>query len=169
MKLIAKLAAVAAASAALSMWEPAPAGAEDSESETTIPGHLDPRTAVRHSRIPRNVHRRGQRPAPVRSRTVSAPPDAAEVTFSPFARTAWHTHPGGQTLIVTSGEGWVQQWGGPKQVIKPGDVIWIPPDGQTLARRDRRHEHDPHRRPGLRRRSAPSTGWSWSPTSQYLS
>ena len=50
------------------------------------------------------------------------------VSFEPGARTAWHTHPAGQTLIVTSGTGWVQQWGGERQQIQPGDVIWIPPD-----------------------------------------
>ena len=49
------------------------------------------------------------------------------VTFEPGARTAWHTHPLGQTLIVTAGSGWVQQWGGQVQEIRPGDVIWIPP------------------------------------------
>jgi quercetin dioxygenase-like cupin family protein len=49
------------------------------------------------------------------------------VTFEPGARTAWHTHPLGQTLIVTSGLGWVQHWGGPIEEIRPGDVIWIPP------------------------------------------
>jgi quercetin dioxygenase-like cupin family protein len=49
------------------------------------------------------------------------------VTFEPGARTAWHTHPLGQTLIVTAGVGLVQQWGGPIQEIKPGDVVWIPP------------------------------------------
>ena len=49
------------------------------------------------------------------------------VTFEPGARTAWHTHPAGQTLIVTSGIGWVQQWGGEKREIRPGDVIWTPP------------------------------------------
>jgi quercetin dioxygenase-like cupin family protein len=43
------------------------------------------------------------------------------------ARTAWHVHPLGQTLIVTAGSGWVQQWGGPVQVIRPGDVVRIPP------------------------------------------
>jgi len=52
---------------------------------------------------------------------------SAEVTFTPCARTAWHTHPGGQTLIVTAGTGWVQEWGGPKQPINPGDVIWTKP------------------------------------------
>jgi 4-carboxymuconolactone decarboxylase len=49
------------------------------------------------------------------------------VTFDPGARSAWHTHPLGQTLIVTAGTGWVQQEGGEKQVIKPGDVVWTPP------------------------------------------
>ena len=49
------------------------------------------------------------------------------VTFEPGARSAWHTHPAGQTLIVTSGTGWVQEEGGPKIEIKPGDVIWTPP------------------------------------------
>lgn len=52
---------------------------------------------------------------------------AAQVTFSACARSAWHTHPAGQTLIVTSGTGWVQEWGGRKQRINPGDVIWTPP------------------------------------------
>ena len=49
------------------------------------------------------------------------------VTFEPGARSAWHTHPLGQTLIVTSGLGWTQCWGGPKEEIRPGDVIWCPP------------------------------------------
>nr|WP_303649529.1 cupin domain-containing protein [Asticcacaulis machinosus] len=50
-----------------------------------------------------------------------------DVTFEAGARTAWHTHPLGQTLIVTEGSGWVQHWDGPAQVIKAGDVVWIPP------------------------------------------
>ena len=49
------------------------------------------------------------------------------VTFEPGARSAWHTHPAGQTLIVTSGVGWVQEWNGEKREIRPGDVIWTPP------------------------------------------
>lgn len=49
------------------------------------------------------------------------------VTFEPGARTAWHTHPLGQTLIVTAGVGLVQHWDGPVQEIKPGDTVWIPP------------------------------------------
>ncbi len=50
-----------------------------------------------------------------------------QVTFAPGARSAWHSHPAGQTLIVTSGTGWVQEWGGQKREIRPGDVIWTPP------------------------------------------
>ncbi len=57
----------------------------------------------------------------------SARAAAALVTFEPGARTAWHTHPLGQTLIVTSGLGWVQRDGGPVQEIRPGDVVWFPP------------------------------------------
>jgi quercetin dioxygenase-like cupin family protein len=49
------------------------------------------------------------------------------VTFAPGARSAWHTHPAGQILIVTSGIGWVQEWNGAKREIKAGDVIWTPP------------------------------------------
>jgi quercetin dioxygenase-like cupin family protein len=58
-------------------------------------------------------------PDPARAR-------AASVTFEPGARTAWHTHPLGQNLIVTSGCGWVQSEGAPKEEIRPGDVVWCP-------------------------------------------
>jgi quercetin dioxygenase-like cupin family protein len=62
---------------------------------------------------------------------ASAPAPArvlvASVTFEPGARTAWHTHPLGQTLLVTAGCGWAQRWGGPVEEIRPGDAIWIPP------------------------------------------
>lgn len=51
----------------------------------------------------------------------------AAVTFEPGARTNWHTHPLGQTLVVTAGFGLVQTWGGPIRVIRPGDVVWFPP------------------------------------------
>ena len=66
------------------------------------------------------VDDRFQREAPARI-------GGATVTFEPGARTAWHTHPLGQTLIVTAGAGLVQNWGGPVQDIRPGDVVWIPP------------------------------------------
>jgi quercetin dioxygenase-like cupin family protein len=61
-----------------------------------------------------------QAPDPARAR-------GASVTFEPGARTAWHTHPLGQTLIVTSGSGRAQAWGGPVEEIRPGDVVWFPP------------------------------------------
>ncbi len=51
----------------------------------------------------------------------------AIVTFEPGARTAWHTHPLGQTLIVTAGCGWAQREGGAIEEIRPGDIIWFPP------------------------------------------
>jgi len=59
-------------------------------------------------------------PDPARAR-------GASVTFEPGARTAWHTHPLGQTLIVTAGFGRVQRWGGPIEEIRPGDVVWFSP------------------------------------------
>jgi quercetin dioxygenase-like cupin family protein len=61
-----------------------------------------------------------QAPAPARA-------GAAQVTFEPGARTAWHTHPLGQTLIVTAGLGWVQRDGGPIEEIRPGDIVWFAP------------------------------------------
>jgi quercetin dioxygenase-like cupin family protein len=51
----------------------------------------------------------------------------ALVTFEPGARTAWHTHPLGQTLVVTAGLGWAQREGGPVEEIRQGDVVWFPP------------------------------------------
>ncbi|MCU7549556.1 cupin domain-containing protein [Chitinophagaceae bacterium LB-8] len=53
---------------------------------------------------------------------------AASVTFEPGARTAWHTHPLGQTLIITAGCGWVQREGGPVEEVHPGDVVWFAPN-----------------------------------------
>jgi len=61
------------------------------------------------------------------------PPDPSRVamalvTFEPGARTAWHTHPLGQTLIITTGSGWVQREGGPIENVHPGDVVWFAPN-----------------------------------------
>jgi len=68
----------------------------------------------------------------VRIDPLMGPPEPARVagalvTFEPGARTAWHTHPLGQTLIVMSGCGWVQRDGGPIELIRPGDVVWFAP------------------------------------------
>jgi quercetin dioxygenase-like cupin family protein len=87
-----------------------------------------------------NIQRSGSQPSgkgpqdyftgTVRLDPPMSPPDparvtGASVTFEPGARTAWHTHPLGQTLIVTAGCGWVQREGGPKEEIRPGDVVWF--------------------------------------------
>ncbi len=64
---------------------------------------------------------------PLFSPPAPARVNAALVTFEPGARTAWHTHPLGQTLVVTAGCGWVQRDGGPVEEIRPGDVVWFPP------------------------------------------
>jgi quercetin dioxygenase-like cupin family protein len=89
-----------------------------------------------------NIQRNGSQPSrkgpaehftgAVRMDPLFHAPDPARavgvsVTFEPGARTAWHTHPLGQTLIVTAGRGLVQSWGGPIEEIRPGDVIWCPP------------------------------------------
>jgi quercetin dioxygenase-like cupin family protein len=54
--------------------------------------------------------------------------NGAKVTFEPGARTAWHTHPLGQTLIVTAGRGLAQRWGGPLEELHPGDIVWFAAD-----------------------------------------
>lgn len=65
---------------------------------------------------------------PLFDRTDPARVAGAHVTFEPGARTAWHTHPLGQTLVVTSGFGRAQRWGGPIEEIRPGDVVWFEPN-----------------------------------------
>jgi quercetin dioxygenase-like cupin family protein len=64
---------------------------------------------------------------PLFSANAPARAAGAAVTFEPGARTAWHTHPLGQTLVVTAGNGWVQRDGGPIEEIRLGDVVWFPP------------------------------------------
>lgn len=64
---------------------------------------------------------------PLFAPTAPSRTSGGQVTFDAGARSAWHTHPLGQTLIVTSGKGWVQEWDGEKREIRPGDVVWCPP------------------------------------------
>ncbi len=84
----------------------------------------------RHQSLRQRPCRLVHRHRPHRS-ALTAPEPArvagAQVTFEPGARTAWHTHPLGQTLIVTSGCGRAQRWGDPIQQIRPGDVVWFAP------------------------------------------
>ncbi|MCC6776410.1 MAG: cupin domain-containing protein [Hyphomicrobiales bacterium] len=64
---------------------------------------------------------------PLHTASEPARAGAGCVTFEPGARTAWHTHPLGQTLIIMFGCGWVQREGGPVEVVRAGDVVWFPP------------------------------------------
>lgn len=87
------------------------------------------RNGSRPSVMPRNNYFTGS----VRQDLLFDAPDPARVhmvsvTFEPGARTAWHTHPLGQTLIVTAGLGWAQSEGGPVTEIRPGDVVWFGPN-----------------------------------------
>ena len=89
-------------------------------------GHQKSWLAIFRKGIVRVVHRHGT------DRSAFQAPDpalvqGASVTFEPGARTAWHTHPLGQTLIVTAGCGWAQREGGPIEEIRPGDVVWFSP------------------------------------------
>ena len=68
----------------------------------------------------------------------------ASVTFEPGARTAWHTHPLGQTLVVMAGCGWAQRWGSPIEEIRPGDVVWFSP-GEKHWHALRQQRNDAHR------------------------
>lgn len=128
------------------------------------------------------IQRAGSQPSTKRPSTGSrasmhrspfSGPDAAfvqgaSVTFEPGARTAWHTHPLGQTLIVTAGYGWAQREGGPVEEIRPGDVIWFSPARNTGT--------EPHRpRPWLtspsrkRKMARLRIGWSRSAKSNTAS
>ena len=69
----------------------------------------------------------GQEQEPLIPNAEAPPFGGATVTFEPGARTAWHTHPLGQTLIVTSGLGWARRGGGPREEIRPGDIVWFAP------------------------------------------
>jgi quercetin dioxygenase-like cupin family protein len=120
MKPTATLATIVAAATTFSLYNATPADADESveisadETRPATEGSTDTFTgqvSVKPLFNPNAVRNTG----------------AAEVTFTPGARTAWHTHPAGQTLIVTTGTGWIQQWDGQRLSINPGDVIWTPP------------------------------------------
>ena len=86
------------------------------------------RSATRETRTPPAEYFTGDvRMEPLFAPEAPARTYGVRVTFSPAARTAWHTHPLGQTLIVTAGTGRVQHWGGAVETIHVGDVVWIPP------------------------------------------
>jgi quercetin dioxygenase-like cupin family protein len=119
-------AAIAAISAAglvsLSVMAMAGMTKSDQQGGSVIPAGAGPSSEGSPDNFTGRVRMDGrfQREAPARV-------GGATVTFAPGARTAWHTHPLGQTLIVTRGHGFVQEWGRPVKPIGPGDVAWIPP------------------------------------------
>jgi quercetin dioxygenase-like cupin family protein len=88
---------------------------------------ITPRAARPSTKGPAENFTGSVRVEPLFAPTAHTRGAAASVTFSPCARSAWHSHPAGQTLIVTSGRGWVQEWGGSRRDITVGDVIWTPP------------------------------------------
>jgi len=106
------------------------------------PDRSGPTSALAKRRHAMEIKRSGSQPSgkgpaewftgTVRIDPLFSPPDparvaGASVTFEPGARTAWHTHPLGQTLVVTAGCGWAQRDGGPIEEIRPGDVVWFSP------------------------------------------
>ena len=120
MKLTARLATIVAAAASFCLYNATPAGAD--EAMEISPDESRPATAGPADTFTGQVSVK-----PLFNPTAVRTTGAAEVTFSPGARTAWHTHPAGQTIMVTAGTGWIQQWDGQKLSIYPGDVIWTPP------------------------------------------
>ncbi len=113
--------ALLSAAASLSLTAAA-ASAHESPSVTVAKSGAQPATtgSIGNFTGSVTVDGRFQRAAPARI-------GGATVSFEPGAHTAWHTHPLGQTLIVTAGSGLVQHWQGPVQAIRTGDVVWIPP------------------------------------------
>lgn len=122
-----KVIAAALSLTSLSIVTPASAGAQQAGQSNTPAKQTISRNGERPSAHgPEQYFTGSVRVDPLFSATQSVPASGAYVTFEPCARSAWHTHPIGQTLIVTSGTGLTQEWGGPIVEIKPGDVIRCP-------------------------------------------
>lgn len=80
-----------------------------------------------HSKGPSEYFTGNVQVLPLFAANPSTPVSGHSVSFERGARSAWHTHPAGQHLIVTAGTGWTQEWGGPVTEIRKGDVVWCPP------------------------------------------
>jgi quercetin dioxygenase-like cupin family protein len=104
---------------ALGMFAASPAGAESTQ--------ISPNGSRPSAKGPTQYFTGSVIVDPLYAANESTSSTGAVVIFEPGARSAWHIHPAGQYLIVTSGTGWVQEEGGPKREIKPGHVIWTPP------------------------------------------
>ena len=121
MRRLVTLAALAAAAVPMGLVKATPAGAEEQRMEIS---RADTRPA---STGTAETFTGEVSVKPVFGTNDARNFSSGEVTFSPCARSAWHTHPAGQTLIVTAGSGWVQEWGQARQQLNPGDVVWTPP------------------------------------------
>jgi quercetin dioxygenase-like cupin family protein len=120
MRRIVTVTALLAAAIPLGLYKATPAGAEESM-------EISPSESRSAASGPADTFTGDVSVKPLFDTNQARNFSSAEVSFTPCARTAWHSHPGGQTLIVTSGTGWVQEWGGPKRGITVGDVVWTPP------------------------------------------
>jgi quercetin dioxygenase-like cupin family protein len=110
---------IIATATALGVFAAAPAGAESTQ--------ISPNGSRPSAKGPAQYFSGSVIVDPLYAANDSTSSTGGLVTFEPGSRSAWHTHPAGQYLIVTSGTGWVQEEGGQKREIKPGDVIWTPP------------------------------------------
>lgn len=97
------------------------------ELKTTQVQQITPAGEQRSVSVPADFFSGSARIDPVWPANENINASGGYVTFEPGARSAWHTHPAGQHLVVTSGVGLTQEWGQPVQIIRPGDVIWCPP------------------------------------------
>lgn len=133
MKRLAALAIVASVLASLSVHanqtdvSPAPSATPSAPGEAGGAMRITRVGAQPSAKGPADYFTGSVRVDPLFPATAPSRTSGGSVTFEPGARTAWHTHPLGQTLVVAAGVGWVQQWGGPVEEIRPGDVVWVPP------------------------------------------
>ena len=109
------------------LWGATLSAKEPTSQETTMKMTITPNGSQPSTKGSAEYFTGTVRVDPLFAPTAPSRTSGGHVTFEPGARSAWHTHPLGQTLIVTSGTGWVQEWGGEKKTIRPGDIVWCPP------------------------------------------
>src|SRR3954452_23586661 len=103
-------------------------GGSTSAGSGTKPSQTITRAGVQpSSKGPAEYFTGNVRVSPLFPANPTTPVSGAYVSFEPGARSAWHTHPAGQHLIVTAGAGWTQEWGGSVTELREGDVVWCPP------------------------------------------
>jgi quercetin dioxygenase-like cupin family protein len=106
---------------------PAPAAAASAQAQAQADLRISHAGSQPSVRGPGDFFTGAVRVDPLFPATAPSRMSGGSVTFEPGARSAWHTHPAGQVLVVTAGAGWIQREGGPVEEMRPGDVVWIPP------------------------------------------